>query len=119
MTEPPVPTDPVPTIDGEWDEGLAPERTQLAWGRTGLALVVVVAVLARRAWTVDDAAGIVAVVLVALGALVWLAGMRRSHRLEEEMGPHGLAGKGAFGLITAGTLLLAVGGLAFGALLSS
>jgi uncharacterized membrane protein YidH (DUF202 family) len=114
-----VPTDPVPTLDGDWDEGLAPERTQLAWGRTGLAVVVVVGVLARRVWTLNGGAGIAGLILVALGALVWLAGMRASRRLEQEMEPHGLTGQGAFGLITAGTLLLAVGGLVFGVILLS
>ena len=74
-----MPTDPVPGLDGEWDEGLAPERTQLAWGRTGLAMVVVVGVLARRVWTLNGAVDVVGLVIVALGTLVWLAGMHESH----------------------------------------
>ncbi|MGA2836945.1 MAG: DUF202 domain-containing protein [Acidimicrobiales bacterium] len=114
-----MPTDPVPGLDGEWDEGLAPERTQLAWGRTGLAVVVVVGVLARRVWTLNGAVGVVGLVIVALGTLVWLAGMHESHRLEAGMVPHGLTGDRAFRLVTAGTVLLAAGGLVFGALLAS
>ena len=37
-----------PHTVGVQDEGLAPERTQLAWGRTGLAVVVAVGVVAHR-----------------------------------------------------------------------
>jgi uncharacterized membrane protein YidH (DUF202 family) len=113
-----VPSDPAPTLDGEWDEGLAPERTQLAWGRTGLAVVVAVGVLARRVWTLRGPTGIVGLVLVAVGALVWLAGMRSSRQLEESMEPHGMAGRRAFGLMTAGTLVLAAGALVFGVLVT-
>ncbi len=97
------------------DEGLAPERTQLAWGRTGLAVVVAVGVLARRVWTLADWVDVLGMVLVGIGALVWMLGMLDSRGLETPMAPHGTDGRRAFGLITAGTLLLALGGLVFGA----
>lgn len=111
-----MPADTVPGPDR--DDGLAPERTQLAWGRSGLAVVVAVGVLARRVWTLHGATGVVALVLVAIGALVWLAGMRSSRRLELSMEPHGMTGRHAFGLMTGGTLVLAFGGLVFGALVT-
>jgi len=113
-----VPTEPVPDVDGDWSEGLAPERTQLAWGRSGLAVVVAVGVLARRVWTLHGAVGVVGLVFVGAGALVWLAGMRSSRALETSLGPHGMVGHPAFRLITAGTVLLAAGGLVFGVLVA-
>ena len=113
-----MPIEPVPDVDGDWDEGLAPERTQLAWGRSGLAVVVAVGVLGRRVWTLHGAIGVVGLVMIGVGALVWMAGMRTSRRLEESMEPHGMGGRTAFALITAGTLLLALGGLVFGVLVT-
>lgn len=113
-----MPTDPAPDLDGDWDEGLAPERTHLAWGRTGLAVVVAVGVLARRVWTLNGGIAVLGLVLVAVGSLVWLAGMRSSRRLELTMEPHGMTGRHAFGLMTAGTLVLAVGALVFGILIT-
>lgn len=113
-----MPTEPAPDRDDDWDDGLAPERTQLAWGRTGLAVLVSVGVLARRAWTLPGWPGVVALVLVAVGTLVWLAGMRGSRRLELSMEPHGMTGRHAFGLMTVGTMVLAAGGLIFGIIAS-
>jgi uncharacterized membrane protein YidH (DUF202 family) len=114
-----VTSDPVPDLDGGWDEGLAPERTQLAWGRTGLAVVAVVGVLARRVWTLDGGPGIVALVLIAAGALVWLGGMRAARRLEESPDHNETTGRRPFLLMTAGTVLLASGSLVFGILVTS
>jgi uncharacterized membrane protein YidH (DUF202 family) len=97
-----------------WDEGLSPQRTELAWRRTGLALVAAVAVLARRAWDLGGGLEVSALVVVAVGGLVWLAGMCLSRDLHVHMEPHGLTGARAFGLVATGTLLLAVGGSIFG-----
>jgi uncharacterized membrane protein YidH (DUF202 family) len=37
----------------EDDDGLAPERTLLAWNRTGIAFFVAIAALGRRVWPID------------------------------------------------------------------
>ncbi len=95
------------------DESLAPERTQLAWGRTGLALLVAVGVLARRVWTSSGPVEVAAMVLVGVGVVFWMVGMRLSRDLHLKMEPHGLQGVRAFGLVTAGTMIVAIGGLAF------
>ena len=110
------PVDPVEVAE-VWDEGLAPQRTQLAWGRTGLAVAVALAVLGRRAWELGGGLAVATLVVVAAGGLVWLLGMRTSRDLHLHMEPHGLVGSRAFGMVTVGTLLLAVGAVAFGLLL--
>jgi uncharacterized membrane protein YidH (DUF202 family) len=112
-----VPSDPH-VADVLSDDGLSPERTELAWGRTGLAVVVAVGVLARRVWTLHGAVGVVGLVVVGVGALLWLVGMRGSRRLELSMEPHGMTGRSSFRLIASGTVVLAVGGLIFGVLVS-
>jgi len=97
-----------------WDEGLAPQRTQMAWGRTGLAMAVAIVLLARRAWELGGAFEGAALPFVGLGGLVWLVGMRESRDLHLHMVPHSLTGVRAFGLVTAGTLLLALGAAVLG-----
>ena len=86
----------------------------MAWGRTGLAMAVAIAVLARRAWELGGAFKVSALIFVGLGGLVWLVGMRESRDLHIHMEPHGLTGVRGFGLVTAGTLLLAVGATVLG-----
>jgi uncharacterized membrane protein YidH (DUF202 family) len=114
-------TDPAgaPSVSETWDEGLAPERTELAWGRTGLAVLAAVGVLARRVWLIGGWIEIAALVVIGAGGVVWLIGMGRSRDLHLTMVPHGLQGRLAFGMVTAGTLLLATGGLVIGITLPS
>ena len=59
----------------EDDDGLAPERTLLAWNRTGIAFFVAIAALGRRVWPIDT--GNHGWVVAALGAatLAILAGL--------------------------------------------
>ncbi len=114
-----MPVQPMPGLDGEWDGGLSPERTQLAWSRTGLAMAVAVGVLARRVWTLNGDADVVGMVMVGVGALVWMIGMRESRRSDVETQYHGMTGRPGLLLITAGTVLVALGGLVFGLLVST
>ena len=114
-----MPAEPIAGLDGEWDESLAAERTQLAWSRTGLAMVVAIGVLARRVYTLNGAADIVGLGIVGVGAVIWMIGMRESRRLELRMEPHGMTGRLPLRLITVGTVLMAVGGLVFGFLVST
>jgi putative membrane protein len=63
------------------DPGLQPERTALAWQRSGLALALATIVVGRLTW---GAVGFVAVVIVALGighAAVIFATAQRHYRI--------------------------------------
>jgi uncharacterized membrane protein YidH (DUF202 family) len=113
VTDPERPADGVRVAE-DWDEGLSPQRTQLAWGRTGLAMAAAVVVLARRAWLAGGTVEAVSLAVVAVGGVVWLIGMQRSRDLHAHMEPHGLAGRRAFALVVAGTVLLAAGAVSLG-----
>jgi len=65
----------------EPDEPLAGERTDLAWTRSGIALVVCIAVLVRRVWPIDRADHLLALALVALGGLAWAAALVVARRV--------------------------------------
>lgn len=110
----PDPSGPSATAEA-WDEGLAPQRTELAWGRTGLAVAVAVAVLARRASDTGGVLEALALAVAGAGALAWLVGMRLSRRHHLHLEPHGLVGARAFALVSGGTILLSAGavGLSF------
>ena len=62
--------------DYERDPGLAAERTELAWGRSTLAMFAVGAAIVKGVPRVTGNAShpIAGIIIFALGALVWLAG---------------------------------------------
>ncbi|MEI8336331.1 MAG: DUF202 domain-containing protein [Actinomycetes bacterium] len=61
--------------------GLAGERTDLAWSRTGLAMIVIIASIGRRALTIRGTTEIVSLFVVLIGTLVWAFGLRGAHRI--------------------------------------
>ena len=92
------------------DPGLAGERTALAWNRSGLAVVVCVAVLLRHVWPLHGTDQEVALGLIAGAVVVWavvLAVLTLAARGPDADIPHGV---NLFRLMTAGTLLLALVG---------
>jgi hypothetical protein len=94
------------------DPGLAGERTALAWNRSGLAVVVCVAVLLRHVWPLHGTDQKVALGLIAGAVVVWavvLAVLTLAARSPAAESPHGV---NLFRLMTAGTLLLAFVGFA-------
>jgi uncharacterized membrane protein YidH (DUF202 family) len=98
------------------DSGLAGERTVLAWNRSGLAVVVCLAVLLRHIWPLRGTDQELALGLIAAAVVVWavvLAALTYSTRHRDTSAAHRV---GVFRLMTAATLLLAVVGFvaAFG-----
>ena len=65
------------------DPGLQPERTALAWSRTGLAMLVNALLALRTGWTSHQAPITVLgfVLLLASGATIFYAAWRRRHLL--------------------------------------
>jgi uncharacterized membrane protein YidH (DUF202 family) len=102
---------PVGTTSDPAEAGLAGERTVLAWNRSGLAVVVCVAVLLRHVWPLHGTDQKVALGLIAGAVVVWaivLAVLTLSSGTRGAGVPHGA---NVFRLMTAGTLLLAVVGV--------
>ena len=98
----------------EDEETLYEERTELAWNRSGLALLAAFAILARRVWS-DDASvsgDLLAVALLGVACLGWAVGTLGwrlvHHRADEPQprGPHELLA------VSLGTVALAAAGLA-------
>jgi hypothetical protein len=105
-----------PVADGK-DHGLARERTELAWSRSGLSVVVTVAVTLRRLWPLAGDKAVVALVLIAIGATVWVVGMQLGRRARLFSGGHGVLSTSTFRLLTIGTLILALAGFVVGLVL--
>lgn len=62
--------------DDERAEGLHAERTDLAWTRSGLALLGAFAILARRVWTAGpESEDALAVALLGLATIGWAVGI--------------------------------------------
>ena len=94
------------------DRGLAAERTDLAWIRSGLAAAVCVALLLRRLWPLRAADQLVALACIAIGAIAWAVALmvaRQRSRSEPAVWRH-LSPRNA-AVITIATIALAVGGL--------
>jgi uncharacterized membrane protein YidH (DUF202 family) len=97
--------------------GLARERTELAWSRSGLSVVVTVAVTLRRLWPLAGDKAVVALVLIAIGAAVWVVGMQLGRRARLFSGGHGVLATSTFRMLTIGTMILALAGFVVGLVL--
>jgi hypothetical protein len=110
-------TDPVPERGGTGDPGLAKERTELAWSRSGLSVAVTVAVTLRRLWPLSGDEAVVALVLIAIGAIIWVLGMQLGRRGRFGVGPGGAASASTLRMLTIGTLILAIAAFVVGLIL--
>ena len=95
------------------DEGLTHERTDLAWNRSGLAVVACVAVLLRRIWLLRGTNQIVALVCISAGAFAWALALSlgRTVGSRTNEGRWRLSQRRAT-VITAGTVALGLAALA-------
>jgi uncharacterized membrane protein YidH (DUF202 family) len=95
------------------DHGLAAERTDLAWNRSGLAVIVCVAVLLRRIWPLRGTDQVVALACISAGAFAWAFALSVGRSVFGGASPEraGLSPRRA-AVITAGTLALALAGVA-------
>ena len=91
------------------DPGLARERTDLAWNRSGLAVAVTVAIIVRRLWPLSGRKAVLVLALIGAGAAVWVIAMwlGRSVRSRDQVGT--ALSESTCRALTAGTLLLALG----------
>jgi uncharacterized membrane protein YidH (DUF202 family) len=87
--------------------GLARERTVLAWNRSGLAVIVCIAVLVRHVWPLSGTGEYVAMALIAATAVVWSVVLLIFSTADRRGNADMLLGPRVFGLMTAGTLMLA------------
>jgi uncharacterized membrane protein YidH (DUF202 family) len=64
-----------------WDAGLQPERTSLAWNRTGLAVVINALLVLRAGWASEQLALVLVAValLIAAGSTIFYGAWRQRH----------------------------------------
>jgi hypothetical protein len=102
---------------GAGDAGLARERTELAWSRSGLSVAVTVAVTLRRLWPLTGDKAVVALVLIAVGSTIWALGMLLGRRGRLRAGAGGAATALTYRMLTIGTLILAAAAFVVGLIL--
>ena len=103
--------------DMDRDPGLARERTELAWSRSGLAVAVTVAIILRRLWPLSGDKAVVALVIIALGAILWVVGMQLGRQTRIGRGNEGALTTSSCRMMTLGTLVLAGAGFVVGVVL--
>jgi hypothetical protein len=96
--------------------GLAHERTELAWNRSGLAVAVTIAIVLRRLWPLHGGTEVVGLALIAGGAATWVVGMQLGRRVGSAAVGQRTLGRSACRLLTIGTFTLAIAGLVIGVL---
>jgi uncharacterized membrane protein YidH (DUF202 family) len=73
------------------DRGLARERTDLAWNRSGLAVIACIAVLLRWIWPLHGNDEVVILASISAGGVIWAlalsVGRFASSRKTRERGP--------------------------------
>lgn len=116
-------TTPTDSQAYERDAGLAAERTELAWGRSTLALMACGAAIAKGLPSVTGTAGhpIAGALLLGFGGLVWLAGLpyARARARASHTGQRHRATAIELAPLAFGTAAVGIAGLAVNAFLPS
>jgi uncharacterized membrane protein YidH (DUF202 family) len=94
------------------NKGLARERTALAWNRSGLALIVCAAIVARRLWPLSSAQQLVVLGMIAGAVIVWAVALFVLRAREDEGTDRAARGRTGLMLMTVATELLAAGAIA-------
>ena len=93
------------------DIRVSAERTGLAWGRSGLAVLACLAILARRFFPTDTRADhVAALLLLGVGGLGWAVSAYFGRARAVGTGIAGAASTRRLQLITASTIAIAVAG---------
>jgi uncharacterized membrane protein YidH (DUF202 family) len=87
--------------------GAAQERTLLSWNRSGLAVLVCIAVLLRHLWPLEGASQIVALIVIAVASIVWGLALLAFTRAGAERDENVQLTRNVFRLMTVGTVMLA------------
>lgn len=98
-----------PVEDDVVNPGLAKERTELAWNRSGLAVAVAVAIIIRRLSPLSGHGAVLALLLIGFGAAVWVIAMRVGRSARDRSADSEVLAESTCRLLTIGTLLLAGG----------
>jgi uncharacterized membrane protein YidH (DUF202 family) len=87
--------------------GSARERTLLSWNRSGLAVLVCIAVLLRHLWPLEGAGQVVALIVIAVAGLVWALALLVFVHVGGNRDENVVLTAKVFRLMTVGTVLLA------------
>jgi uncharacterized membrane protein YidH (DUF202 family) len=91
-------------------EGLAQERTELAWSRSGLAVLATVAIIIRHIWPLSGDRSVVVLALIAVGAVIWVTALRLGRRARLGANDNGPLSRSTCRMLTVATLTLALAG---------
>jgi hypothetical protein len=93
-------------------EWMAQERTELAWSRSGLAVLATVAIIVRHIWPLSGDRSVLVLALMAAGGVIWVTAMHFGRRARFGADANGSLGRATCRLLTVATVILALAGAA-------
>lgn len=94
------------------EDGLAGERTDLAWNRTGIAVLICIELLLRRLWPLEGANDFGILLLIAVGFCAWALALVSARRISRTT-HHGrqVMDGSTLKWLSVGTFAIAIAGL--------